>query len=106
LGSTHITFGSLLRIKLKPTFEADMASPSVIVDTAMLYRDYAEVPTATSASDGAVDAKTHGSFPRKLHYVLEEMENDGLSHIASWAPHGRCFMIHKPDLFVEQVLKK
>jgi HSF-type DNA-binding len=87
------------------TIEADMASPSVIVDTAM-YRDYAEVPTATSASDSAVDTKTNGSFPRKLHYVLEEMEKDGLSHIASWAPHGRCFMIHKPDLFVEQVLKK
>jgi hypothetical protein len=85
--------------------EADMVSPSVIVDTAM-YRDYAELPTATSASGSAVDTKNNGSFPPKLHYVLKEMENDGLSHIASWAPHGRCFMIHKPDLFVEQVLKK
>jgi hypothetical protein len=30
-------------------------------------------------------------FPLKLHAVLEEVENDGLDHIISWAPHGRCF---------------
>jgi hypothetical protein len=88
------------------TFETDMANPSVVVDPAM-YRDYAEEPTTACASGSTVDTtKTNGSFSRKLHYVLEEMEKDGMGHIASWAPHGRCFMIHKPDLFVEQVLKK
>jgi hypothetical protein len=88
------------------TFKADMASTSDIIEPAM-YRDYAEEPTTTCASGSIVDTtKTNGSFPRKLHYVLEEMEKDAMGHIASWAPHGRCFVIHKPVLFVEQVLKK
>jgi hypothetical protein len=30
------------------------------------------------------------SFPMKLHYCLKEIELDGLSHIVSWQPHGRC----------------
>jgi hypothetical protein len=30
------------------------------------------------------------SFPMKLHYCLNEIELDGLAHIVSWQPHGRC----------------
>lgn len=45
-------------------------------------------------------------FPIKLHEVLDEVERDGLDGIISWAPHGRCFVIHEPKEFVEQVLPK
>jgi HSF-type DNA-binding len=49
---------------------------------------------------------TSSLFPVKLHAVLEEVANDGLGHIISWAPHGRCFSVHMPRQFVEQVLPK
>jgi hypothetical protein len=48
----------------------------------------------------------HGedNFPVKLHYMLTELENDGMADIVSWQPHGRCFLVHKQQQFVEQVL--
>jgi HSF-type DNA-binding len=36
-------------------------------------------------------------FPVKLFDMLNLVENDGLSHIISWQPHGRCFVIRKPQ---------
>ena len=44
------------------------------------------------------------SFPMKLHAVLDQVEEDGLAHIVSWSPHGRCFIIHKPKEFVDHVM--
>jgi hypothetical protein len=44
------------------------------------------------------------SFPLKLHAVLDQVEADGLAHIISWQPHGRCFLIHKPKEFVDNVM--
>jgi hypothetical protein len=44
------------------------------------------------------------NFPVKLHYMLNELEKDGMDGIVSWQPHGRCFLVHKQQLFVEQVL--
>lgn len=40
-------------------------------------------------------------FPLKLHEMLENVEADGYSHVVSWQPHGRCFVVHKPKEFVE-----
>jgi hypothetical protein len=49
---------------------------------------------------------SHGeeNFPVKLHYMLTELETDGMDGIISWQPHGRCFIVHKQQQFVEQVL--
>jgi hypothetical protein len=44
------------------------------------------------------------NFPVKLHYMLDELEKDGMEHIVSWQPHGRCFLVHNQDQFVEQIL--
>jgi hypothetical protein len=44
------------------------------------------------------------SFPVKLHYMLSELETDGMDDIVSWQPHGRCFLVHKPQEFVDKVL--
>jgi hypothetical protein len=44
------------------------------------------------------------NFPSKLHYMLTELETDGMNDIVSWQPHGRCFLVHKQQQFVEQVL--
>jgi HSF-type DNA-binding len=46
------------------------------------------------------------AFPLKLHAVLDQVEADGLSHVISWMPHGRCFVIHQPKEFVDHVLPK
>uniref|UniRef100_A0A7R9WKV0 HSF-type DNA-binding domain-containing protein n=1 Tax=Pseudictyota dubia TaxID=2749911 RepID=A0A7R9WKV0_9STRA len=44
------------------------------------------------------------SFPLKLHHLLDRSEEDGLGHVASWAPHGRAFLIHQPKEFVDKIL--
>lgn len=44
------------------------------------------------------------TFPVKLHYMLSEMDADGLTHVVSWQPHGRCFMVHDPNEFVRTIL--
>lgn len=43
-------------------------------------------------------------FPTKLHVMLSKVEEDGLSHIVTWQPHGRCFIVHKPKEFVSEVM--
>lgn len=43
-------------------------------------------------------------FPWKLHEMLERIEMDGFSSVVSWQPHGRSFMVHKPDEFVQRVM--
>jgi hypothetical protein len=44
------------------------------------------------------------SFPLKLHQVLDQVEADGLSHVVSWQPHGRCFVIHQPKEFTDHIM--
>lgn len=46
------------------------------------------------------------AFPIKLHEVLDQVEIDGLAHVISWQPHGRCFAIHKPKEFADYVMPK
>lgn len=46
------------------------------------------------------------AFPLKLHAVLDQVEADGLAHVISWQPHGRCFVVHKPKEFVDHVMPK
>lgn len=56
----------------------------------------------SSASGGNTSAGEN--FPAKLHYMLSEIERDGLGHIVSWQPHGRCFMVHKQKEFEQKIL--
>jgi hypothetical protein len=46
------------------------------------------------------------AFPLKLHAVLDQVEADGLAHVISWQPHGRCFVVHEPKKFVDHVMPK
>lgn len=43
-------------------------------------------------------------FPVKLHFVLEEVEKEGLSSVISWQPHGRCFLVREQERFVQEML--
>jgi len=45
-------------------------------------------------------------FPSRLHYVLSQMEQDGLDGIMSWQPDGASFKIHDRDRLVSEVLPK
>jgi hypothetical protein len=75
------------------------------------YRDYSNVnehvlkENGSPAGDvGGISSKKDKNFPVRLHYVLSEMEKDGLQHIVSWRPHGRCFIVHDPKLFAKNIL--
>ncbi|KAL3908092.1 MAG: hypothetical protein SGARI_003220 [Bacillariaceae sp.] len=45
-------------------------------------------------------------FPLKLHDMLLAVSENNLEEIVSWQPHGRCFVVHNPKAFVEEVLPK
>ena len=46
------------------------------------------------------------AFPSKLYKMLDHVHNiePELAKIVSWQPHGRCFLVHKPKAFAENVL--
>jgi hypothetical protein len=46
------------------------------------------------------------AFPEKLHDMLSRLEEEGDSHIISWQPHGRCFLIHNKREFVDNVMAR
>ena len=43
-------------------------------------------------------------FPLKLHEMLDQIETDGLASVISWQSHGRCFVVHDPKRFSENVM--
>jgi hypothetical protein len=74
------------------------------------YHDYAnEVEKVVAEDQRYMDEPVQSNqgeenFPVKLHYMLTELEIDGMDDIVSWQPHGRGFLVHKHQLFVEKVL--
>lgn len=72
--------------------------------------DEAEVASLASPSNSGFlpvsgEAADHRSnFPEKLYFMLEDVANDGLDHIVSWQPHGRCFLVHEQERFVKDML--
>lgn len=45
-------------------------------------------------------------FPLKLHNMLSQIEDDGLSSVISWQPHGRAFVVRNPAEFSKRVMPK
>lgn len=45
-------------------------------------------------------------FPERLYTMLNQVEKDGEEDVVSWQPHGRCFIVHQPKKFVEEVMPK
>lgn len=72
------------------------------------YRDHVNDPDENDVEEephrrrGGVSV----AFPLKLHAVLDQVEADGLAHVISWQPHGRCFVVHRPKEFVDHVMPK
>ena len=66
-------------------------------------------PAAPSSGSGGGGGRSGGGdikFPSRLHYVLGELEKDGLADIMSWQPCGMVFKIHDKDRLVKEVLPK
>jgi hypothetical protein len=57
--------------------------------------------STTSAS-----ALSDQKFPVKLHAMLAALEEDGKSSIASWLPHGRSFVVHDQERFLDEARSK
>ena len=45
-------------------------------------------------------------FPEKLYLMLQGVAKEGLEDIVSWQPHGRCFAVHDPQRFIEEVMPR
>jgi heat shock transcription factor len=43
------------------------------------------------------------SFPAKLYRLLAEAERSGHTHIISFTPNGRSFLIHDPETFMSDI---
>jgi HSF-type DNA-binding len=54
------------------------------------------MPTASASSPYSTQRVT---FPEKLFRLLEGAEAQGLSHVISWQPHGRCFLVRDREAF-------
>jgi hypothetical protein len=71
-------------------------------------RSVSSGPLSVHSSKSPLDsyAAAGFAFPGRLHRMLRVVEAEGLSHIVSWQPHGRCFVVHKPIEFVRDILHK
>jgi len=76
------------------------------------YHDHSSDRDHTSSDDKMMAASNKGGvtvpFPLKLWDMLDHVEKTEpeLTEIISWQPHGRCFLVHKPQEFAKNVLTK
>lgn len=45
-------------------------------------------------------------FPERLYTMLKQAEPEGFEDVVSWQSHGRCFIVHQPKRFVEEVMPR
>jgi hypothetical protein len=46
------------------------------------------------------------NFTARLHRLLSNADKEGISHIISWQPHGRCFLVHDKQQFEQHVMPR
>lgn len=75
------------------------------------YKDHFQAPIYRPQDDGS--SKRRGPrggvlvpFPERLHQMLNHVSVDGLEDVVSWQPHGRCFVVHQPERFVDEVMPR
>jgi HSF-type DNA-binding len=66
------------------------------------YVDRSKEPDPEAADSNGSKAGLDHNFCMKLHYLLENSHDQ--SHVISWQPHGRCFMVHDMKEFVSSML--
>jgi hypothetical protein len=70
------------------------------------YVDISELPVVPGAERQAMRGGVAQPFPEKLYFMLQEVEQEGKSHIASFYSHGRAFGIHDMKAFEDEILPK
>ncbi|GAX10834.1 hypothetical protein FisN_31Hh041 [Fistulifera solaris] len=68
----------------------------------IIHHHYQDHANAIPPDRATSDAQGH-TFIYKLHATLDDVEQQGLSHVVSWQPHGRCFVVHDAKEF-EKIL--
>jgi HSF-type DNA-binding len=67
---------------------------------------------ADSVSPSLTDSSMSGPryenliFPEKLHYMLRQLEKEGLQHVVRWNPHGRSFVVGDKEEFLENIVPR
>ena len=100
---------ALPKLKAPPTKKSKKSAHHLLHHDGLVvqhhYHDHSADPIVDPSS---VKHKAKGGviipFPVKLHSMLDRIEEDGLAHVVSWQPHGRCFVVHKPKEFVNHVM--
>lgn len=80
--------------------------PKKPISTSLVFNDHSK-NRDDSDSDGGQSVARGGvvtPFPWKVHDMLEKSGTDGIDHIVNWLPHGRAFMVHRPQEFVDRVM--
>lgn len=88
-----------LEVKEPPTIKKSH-STALVSDDDEISKVIAKPIDKTSPSSSS---RKKEIFPQKL---MEILADSSLSDIVSWLPHGRSFVIVRPDLFCEQVLPR
>jgi HSF-type DNA-binding len=45
-------------------------------------------------------------FPMRLYDMLDKVKDEGMEKVVSWQPHGRCFVVRRPNDFVKDILPR
>lgn len=89
------------------------ARPRTFVDHT--YHDHLHDPynlpqVVTLTNTPKQSKKTRGgvyvAFPERLHDMLTTVAEEGLADIVSWQKHGRCFLVHDKNYFVEKIIPR
>jgi len=80
----------------QPQEEADPPSPLPEIQS--------QQKDLSSISPKILNGTTQISFPLKLQTMLDKLEAEGNTDAISWLPHGRGFLVHKPDIFVNDLM--
>lgn len=87
------------------------SSTDIQSDTAnQSYRDHLQDPSLPAPGSTNSQRSQRGgvtvAFPEILHDMLGRIEDEGLGHVVSWQPHGRCFIVHRKKEFIENVMPR
>ena len=77
--------------------------PSARTNNVMMSKVVQQQPPKRPPSQTAKKPAKRDIFPKQLMDILSDTS---LSDIISWLPHGRSFVIIRPDIFTESVLPK
>ena len=87
-----------------------MASSSTTEEFFGFYKDHYFDSVYTPANEEDQEprsrAGTPAKFPDTLYKMLKESAEGNLEDVVSWQPHGRCFIVRKPNEFVEKIMHK